>query len=512
MPRFETTPIGPAPVWSAADTIRSSPAVDASLRPAFIASGPAAEANLSRLFSPGTLCVTTGQQPGLLTGALLTIHKAVSAIALARQAEATLGRPVVPVFWVAGDDHDFAEANHLFLTTAANTVLKVTLRERDAGAPLTPMYREPVGPEITAVFDAVTEHTNESEFRPNVMAWLTRHYQPTQNLAGAYAGAVAELLGPFGLVVFQSTHPAAKRAMAPWLLSALERAADLEQALTVTGQALSGAGRPVPVTVGDGASLVMLEANLGRDRLVRHDGGFVSRRSGERWTMERLRAIAQDTPERFSPNVLLRPVVEAALFPTIAYAAGPGELSYFPQTEPVLQALGVQPQRPVARWSARIIEPRIEKILGKLHITPEALNGPEGQLEASLVEAGMPAEAREALNTLRDALTREYGRVSGAIARLDPTMQKPVESARNISLSGLSDIEKRIVTQLKKLNEIVLTKVARARVELWPLGRPQERVLNVAPYLIRYGEALITEAMEAATAWSSGLEPPTPTS
>lgn len=505
--RFETTPIGPAPAADLERLADGRQPPAAEVRDACLAHDAAAAAR-ERLFEAGTLCVTTGQQPGLLTGPLYTLYKGLSAVALARRAEELLDRPVVPVFWVAGDDHDFAEGNHVHLLTLDNDVAELRLRERPEDAPLTPLYREPVGPEVEAVLAAVAEHTPETEFRPDVLAWLRRHYTPEARLAEAFAGAVAELLGPLGLVVLKAWEPPVKRAMRPLLLAALERAGEIDRALSARAEELKREGGDVPVHVGDGATPVMLEGSLGRDRLMCEGEGFVTRRSGERFSLEDLRRLAEEQPARLSPNVLLRPVAEARILPTLAYVAGPGELRYFPQCDPLYALLEVPAQARVARWAGRMIEGRVQKVLEKYDIPADALDAPEGRLEQSLVRDDMPATAQDALSALRRTIDREYDRLRDAATEVDPTMRKPVDAARHQALKGTHDVEKRLVSHLKQQNEILLQQLAKARHNLFPLGKPQERVFTAAPYLIRYGRASFLDgAFAEATAWMRALEP-----
>jgi bacillithiol biosynthesis cysteine-adding enzyme BshC len=502
---FEPTPIpGGLPLdagrLEAARAVRLSP----DLRPAFLAHG-AARVNLDRFFQ-GALCVTTGQQPGLFTGPLYSVHKALTAVALARTLSTRLGQPVVPVFWVAGDDHDFSEGNHAHVLSASHEVQRLLLRERDASAPSTPLYQEPVGDDIIRLFDTLRSILPETEFRPAVLEWLERHYRPEVDLASAYANALSELLGPLGLVVFQPTHAAAKRAMAPWLLRVLEMAVPLQAALSQRAQELQEAGRPAPVAVGDGATMVMIEGRLGRDRLLMDGGAYVGRRAGERWSAAELARLAADQPRRLSPNVLARPVIEAALLPTIAYVAGPGELAYLPQAAPVYRALGVPAQAGVPRWSGRVMEPRVRKVLEKYRIAVDALNQPEGKLEASLVAEDLPAPAREALAGLRAVNAKEYQRLAEAAAAVDPTLRKPVESAKNAALGGLAEIEKRLLGHLKKQNDILLQQVDKARRNVFPLGTPQERVFNITSYTVRYGSAFVEGALAACGAHATTLE------
>lgn len=493
---FEPTPIAGAAVPLAAGGDGDYPRVLPELRPAFVAHGRAM-ANLERLFSPGALAVTSGQQPGLLTGPLYTAYKALTAAALARELETRLQRAVVPVFWVAGDDHDFAEANHCYLLTQGNEIERLALREREQTAPLTPLYREPVGDTITDVLASVARATPDTEFRAHALGWAERHYRPDTNLADAFANALAELLGEFGVVVFRPTHPAAKTAMAPWLLAALERAGELDAALAERARELLESRRAAPVPVGDGASPVMLEGSLGRDRLMLDGAAFTTRRSGERYSLRDLSQLAVHEPERFSPNVLARPVMEAVLLPTLAYVAGPAELAYLPQCTPMYRALGVRPQVPLPRWSGFAIEPRVAKVLEKYRIQPVDLDQPEGQLEAALVQSEMPPAAAQAVQVLRRTLDEEYDRLTEAAVGIDPTLKKPVQSAKHQSLTGVAEIEKRLVGHLKQQNEILVSQVAKARHNLFPLGQPQERVLTALPYLVRYGPEFLRGAYAA---------------
>lgn len=507
---LETTPITTPPLLNAAALAASRNVTpDPVLREACVARGAAAE-NLKRLFGEGGLCVTTGQQPGLLTGPLFTIYKALTTLALARDFEQHLGRPVVPVFWVAGDDHDFLEASHLYHLTPSSGVERVELRVRAPDAPLRPLYQEPLGPEIRSVIDTVLGATPDSEFRGDVTRWVERHYRAEQDFAGAFAEAVAELLGPYGLVVLRSTHSAAKRAMGPHLVAALEAAGELDRDLAQRAAELHSAGRPAPVPVGEGATLVMVQDVQGRDRLVLGDGAYVTRRSGRTWSSDRLRAMAEEDPERLSPNVLLRPAVEAALLPTLAYVAGPGELAYLPQADPIYRILGIAPQAAVPRWSGRVIEARVAKVLDKYGIGATDLALPEGQLEASLVEGDMPAAARDALAALRHGLKQHYAGLEEAAVEVDATMRKSVQSARNSALAGVTQLEKRLVSHLKKRNDIVVRQIAKARSSLFPEGRPQERMFNVIPYLVRYGTRFLDAALDACSSAVPALDGATP--
>lgn len=496
--RYVATPIG-RPAVPAPRTDTFDPGLlDACVRL------PEIEAQLERLREPGTLVVTTGQQPGLFTGPLYTIHKALSAAALARVLARHWDRPVVPVFWMAGDDHDFAEASRATWQTGDGGLRDVALPARAPDAPLTPMSQELLGAEVDACLALLADDLPASEFRDETLEWLRRHYRPDATVAAAYGGALAELLAPSGVVVLDSTHSTVKARAAEHLLAALEGDEALERALARRAAELERAGADPGVALGDGATLVMVEAAAGRDRLVRDGDGYLTRRSRERFDRQTLRALAREEPGRLSPNVLLRPVVESALLPTVAYVAGPGELRYLALTGPVYDALGVPRQTPLPRWSGLLVEPRVDRVLAKFGIGLADLLEPEGALESRLVRSQLPADAIAALAALRESIAARYDEITRSAIAIDPTMERPVRSAKHQALASSHDIEKRLVQHLKRRQETELGQLARARSSVLPHGKPQERVLTVAPFLARYGPALLTELADAIHEWYAG--------
>jgi bacillithiol biosynthesis cysteine-adding enzyme BshC len=463
-----------------------------------------ADGTVERLRNPETLVVTTGQQPGLFTGPLYTVYKALSAAVLARELEQRWTRPVVPVFWVASDDHDFAEARWASWLSTEGEVVTAALPERPADAPLTSLSREALGAVVTDLLDQLEGSLPASPARDETLAWLRRHYVADATVGGSFAGALAELLAPFGVLCLDGSHPALKRAAAPLVLRALELAAPLDRALAARVRALEAEGHHVTVTVGDGATLAFIENGAGRDRLLRTDGGFVTRRAGERFDLDTLARVAEREPERLSANVLLRPVIESALLPTVAYVAGPGELAYLPVCLPVYQALEVPPQTAVPRWSGVVVEPRVDRVLGKFGAGLEELTAPGQVLEARVVRSQVPPELNQAIERLRRVITAEYEAILPAVTAIDPTLERPTGATRQQALSGLEGIEKKVRQHLRKREATELAQIARARATVLPGGRPQERVFTAAGWLGRYGRGFLDDVLAAITAWYAG--------
>lgn len=463
----------------------------------------------SLLELPGLLLVTTGQQAGLFTGPLYTIHKALSAAALAHHLERIWDRPVRPLFWVPGDDHDYDEIAAAHWTDQAGVLHSVRLPPRPASAPLRPMWREPLGAAVAPVLDQFASALPPGQHRDWAEAWLRRHYVADATVAGAYGAALAELLAPLGILVLDSAHQVVKRAAAPLMLGALARGEELEQLLVSQARSLEAGGRAPAVDVGDGAALVFLEDRHGRDRLVRDGDGFRTRRGGDRFSLADLEAIAEREPTRLSPNVLLRPVVESRLLPSVAYVAGPGELAYFRLLEVLYGALDVTPQTPVPRWSGAIIEPHVDRILGKFGAAPdEVLRDPAG-LERRVVEAHLPDLVRDQLERIRRANAELYPPLRDPLTGVDPTLVGPWASARRLADWAVRDLERKALARLRAREAVELGQLARVRGALLPRGAtPQERLLNVTPFLARHGTSLLSTVLGAAGQWyQAALEP-----
>lgn len=500
--RFLPTPLKDAPEstdWRSVASAQKTVRRDGAVAGALIAHGAASD-NRSRLLEGGALAVTTGQQAGLFTGPLFSVLKALSAAALAHELNAAGNGPVVPVFWVAGDDHDFAEINHCYVTGQDGRVTRIVLRERAADAPMLAAYREPVGPEGAVALAALEALLPPGDARSSTMDLLRRAYAPDHSLAEANALAMAELLGPYGLVVCRGWDGTLKKAAKDVLLRAAKGAAKLDAGLLAEAELLRARGANVPVEVGQGLTLLMIEGRQGRDRLRIAGNGFETRRGGEAFSLADLERIAAEEPERLSGNVLLRPAVEATVFPTVGYFGGPGELAYLAQTGPVFQQLGVPRPARLARLSGLLVEAKVDKILEKNRLTPSDLATDEGALISRVARDALPGSAAAALAELRAAITSHYATLQAEAVAVERTLEKPVENMRNQALVGTQEIEKKLLAALKRANETAVQQVVRARDQLFPEGTPQERVISAVSFVGRHGTAVLDLLFDAARA------------
>jgi bacillithiol biosynthesis cysteine-adding enzyme BshC len=437
--------------------------------------------------------VTTGQQTGLFTGPLYTVHKTLSAIALARALERELDVPVAPLFWVASDDHDWDEVNHADFLDRDNKPRCVELSPGSDRRPS--MGRRALGKEIESALSEMAEVLPDSDFSGDLLESLRAAYRPDHTVAQAFTETVHDLFGAFDLLVTDAQHTVVRELGAGVLRQELSASAQHEQKLANQTARLTEAGYESQVSIIEGATNVFYEDAHGRERILREDGGWVLRASHRRMTDAELWDMFERDRDGFSANVLLRPVLESHVFPTLAYVAGPGELRYLAQTGCLFEAHGVGMPLVFPRFSVTLVETKVRKVLDKLGLDLDAFERPVHEIAAEYVQDEMPEPAMDALSTLRRSIQEGYQKLFDASRPVDPTLKGPIFHARNSSFQALSDAEKKIRQHVRQQHEIAVDQIRKAFDNLRPHNKPQERVLNVYQYLSRYGRDLLGDIL-----------------
>ncbi|WP_284351645.1 bacillithiol biosynthesis protein BshC [Roseisolibacter agri] len=455
------------------------------LRPAFDVSGEAA-ARLERSAAGAGIVVTTGQQPGLFGGPLYTLSKAISARALADALEERTGLPVAPVFWAATDDADFEEARG---TVVALDGAVRTLRLEAEPIEGTPMSAVPMGDDVRPLFDVLARAAGSAAFVEALDA-ARAAYVPGATVGDAYVRLLRALLEPLGIAVIDASHPAVREAGFNLLRRALMQSAAIETALAQRTAAIEAAGFAPQVPDVAGRTLVFRDDADGRKARV---------------AVADARAIVPSVKRgSLGPNVLLRPVMERSILPTVAYVAGPGEYAYFAQVSAVATALGVPQPLAVPRWSVTIVEPHVRRALDHLGLDVDDLRHPHAP-EADLARRAMPAAVSQALDAVRDAVAR----ATDALREHDEAralLPAPaVEGAARSLEHRIQRLERRYLAALKRRDDVETRALAVARSALFPDGVRQERALNALPLVARHGPALLDAMLAAARTHADAL-------
>ena len=452
---------------------------------------------LDRWTEQGGVIVTTGQQPGLFGGPLYSLYKGISAIRLAERLEELLGRPVLPVFWVASEDHDWDEADHTYVIDTANQLVR--LQVPDPGHIKRALHRIPLGEEIVDVVEQAAQHLPATDFSAPYVDRLREVYKPGATLADGFAGVLSSLLGPLGMCFADAASPAVKELSGPLLLEELARAESHEALLREDADKLERAGYSPQVAILDGAVNLFLEGPGGRERIYRNGKDFELRRSGQSVSAESVRERAESDPLTLSPNVLLRPVVESTIFPVISYVAGPGETAYYAQIKRLFEAHGLMMPVIYPRHAVTVVEAKVRKKLDKFGLDLERLQRPLHEIMSDIARDEVPDDVRQALRKLESDVERGSVDLLEAVTSIDPTLKGPVTNARNTALSAFQAAERKIIQSVKRENEVASSQLEVAQRHLFPEGQPQERILAPLYYLVRYGSDFVESLVEGFT-------------
>jgi bacillithiol biosynthesis cysteine-adding enzyme BshC len=453
-----------------------------------------ARASAARLADPRSVAVVTGQQAGLFGGPLYTLLKAITTIQIARRVEAAEGIPVVPVFWVAGEDHDWLEVRTTAVLDGEFTRREITLAD-PAGAGLQPVDGLMLDASIEEALTALETALPATEFKSDVIARLRRHYTPGVSVAHAFARWMDDLLGRFGLVVFEGSDPAAKRIVADIFAAEM---ADPSRSMAAVEQACAGLRAhgfaPQVDPAADGTTLFYLDA--GGRQAIKRVGQNLSIAGRERTTAD-MAAEAQEHPERFSPNVLLRSVVQDRLFPTICYVGGPGEIAYQAELGGVYAVHGVGRPLLCPRGSATIIDSAAAKFLDRPDVTFAALQAQNEAFLNQLLAQQMPPALERTLDEAAGAIRGHLDRVREILPAIDPTLTGAADTTRDRMLESLKQLQGKAIQAAKRKDDTLRRQFLRTQALVFPGGQPQERDLSVAFFIARHGDGLVGRLLEA---------------
>jgi bacillithiol biosynthesis cysteine-adding enzyme BshC len=443
--------------------------VDALRRQYGYAPAPAIEANLLLLAEPTTFTVTTGHQLNLLTGPLYFIYKIVTAIKLSRQLKAAYPQyDFVPVYWMATEDHDFAEINHFSL-------FGKTFAWDAAGTG---------GPVGRLALDGLEEQLL-SQLPPEVPAAFRAAYIGAATLAEATRRLADALFAEFGLVTLDADRPALKQALVPVLEKEIREQAS-NAAVQATNARLSAAGYK-PQVYSRPLNLFFLTAEGKRERLEPDANGadcveVTIRNTARCHNQAELLALAQEHPEQFSPNVVLRPLYQEILLPNLAYIGGGAEVAYWFQLKDVFAAYGVPFPIVLPRNSALYISRANGGKLRKLGLTSLDIFKPLTELKKQV--GATLGQEEISLKVQQQALAASFQQVQDLAQRLDPTLVKTVAAEAQKAAAGLAGLEKRLSKAAEMKHETAYSQLGALKDKLFPDNGLQERSENVLSILI----------------------------
>jgi bacillithiol synthase len=448
--------------------------------------------NIGRLRA-GASVVVTGQQVGLFGGPLFSVFKALTAVKLANEANAA-GVDAVPVFWLATSDHDLAEINHVSIPRSDWSLQK--LEAKTHGVRDAPVGTVTFGQEIEPLVNAAAELLGDSE----IADVLREAYRPGETFGSAFARLFTKLFADWGVILLDGSDPELHAIAEPIYLAAINRSAELDDVVLARGHALDAAGYHQQVKVTASSTLLFAIVDGARVPVQRRGNGssdmdFVLGPKSISQA-ELLRGISA-APHLFSPNVLLRPVVQDYLLPTLAYVGGASEVAYFAQGDVVYQALLKRTTPIIPRFSATLVETKPQALLERYGVSLRDLfQGPEA-LREKLASRTLPREVQTAFNNADLVVDKALSAIRDSLARLDQTLVDSATHATSKIHHQLNQLRARAARAELRQSEVLGRHAELLSRALYPEKTLQEREIAGIHFIARHGSQLLGQLYDA---------------
>ncbi len=451
---------------------------------------PAGEKNLSLLAKPGCCAVVTGQQVGLFTGPAFAIYKALTAVKLVRHLSEQ-GIESVPIFWLATEDHDLAEVNHCSIQDRDGNPQAIAYpgRPEVEGSPAGTL---PLSDAVNASLESLASLLPDSSAANDVLGWLSECYRPGETLGSAFGKSIARLLAKYGVLAIDPLDSRVHGLTASLFETVVEKTPALRDALHARNQQLITQGLHAQVRVGETSTLLFVYEAGKRSVLQFQNGEFISS-TGKKYSSAELLNLAKKHPEQLSPTALLRPVMQDALLPTVAYVGGPAEIAYLAQSVPLYEQLLGRMPVVVPRASVTVLDSPIQRVLGKYSLGIADVFAGRQQLREKMAAKFFSEDLTARFATAAEGLQQQMEAIQQALQKLDPTL---VEAARNGAqkmLYQLTSLERKAAASVQGKSDQVERDATRIENALYPDKSMQERVYCGASILARFGMNVMDE-------------------
>jgi bacillithiol biosynthesis cysteine-adding enzyme BshC len=446
-------------------------------------------ANIELLRDQRSVCVFAGQQAGLFGGPLLTLIKGLAIVRSARLHAERLDRPVIPIFWIAGDDHDFAEANHTHILSRKGEVRRLEYQTPPLQAVPTGEVRFEDSQELSRVLDQIAEEFGQTDFSSELVATLRRCYTSEDTMVTAFGKFMSAIAGQSGLVLFNPADPEVKRLAVPFFEQVIEKQQAISKSVIITNERLRQCDYHVQVEKKENAVHLFCNQD-GRRPIMREGDGFLL---GDRHaTRAELKSLLVEHPETFSTDVLTRPLLQSWLFPVLMQMGGPSEIAYFAQVNPLFELFSLPAPIYRARPSLTLAERRSAQLMLDLGVAFEDLLGDVEQVVNRVLAETFPADVEGRFGGFRKEIEDRFRILADEVVSFDSALQGMAEQTRGKIDFLLNGLEAKVFAAHKKKSQETRERIYRLSNALYPQRALQERCLNITYFLARYGAGIVT--------------------
>ncbi|ASL66693.1 TPA: bacillithiol biosynthesis cysteine-adding enzyme BshC [Bacillus cereus] len=456
--------------------------------------------NVKALGDENTYVVIAGQQAGLLTGPLYTIHKVISILQLAKEKEESLGVKVVPVFWIAGEDHDMDEINHTFV--AKNKKMKKTIfydrNPKKASASESELSVEDCRSWIEEIFKTYPE----TNFTKDVLKFVDDALKKSNTYVDFFAHFITKIFANSGLILVDSHHPELRKLEIPFFKRIISKYKEVQEGLRNQQEVIKELGYKPIIETKSHAVHIFMEIDNERVLLEEHQGKFVGKDGAHSFSYEELIEEMERNPARFSNNVVTRPLMQEYVFPTLAFIGGPGELAYWSELQQVFHTVGFQMPPVVPRLTITYVERDIATDLFDLQLreSDPFLNDVD-KLRENWLSNRVEEPIDDHFEKAKKEITDIHISLQQFVKKIEPGLGAFAGKNELKINEQIELLERMLKRNVEKKYEVQLNKFRRIQFALRPLGAPQERVWNVCYYLNQFGLDFVDRVMKNPFSW-----------
>ncbi len=449
--------------------------------------------SIEKLRQDDTLVIFSGQQAGLYGGPFLTLVKAIGIVKKAILLQSQTGKTVVPIFWIACDDHDFEEVNHSWLPGRDGTIEKVPYLSDDLPAVSVAdiCFDDETG--YNKLIELTRNILGDTDFTEELYTRLFAAYTRDGNFMRAFAQYITDILPDFGLILFCPYDKDVKTISKSFFKRLAEGHFRSKELMKETEKELLADGYHIQAEKKESA-VHLFYHDPERKAIHLEDGSFLV--GDKKLGLPALLDLIDKFPEKFSPDVLTRPVWQSYLFPVVAQTGGPSEIAYFCQIGKLFELFGLVQPYIMFRPALTLVEKRQQELMEKYDIKLSDLAGDVEQIINRILADSFPKEIEKKLSGFKENLKFGFDDLSEAILETYSDMNPMVKQAYGKIDSTLDHLEKKVYTQHKKNNDITRNRIYKLAATLFPNKTFQERVININYFISRYGFGIVDFMIE----------------
>ncbi|WP_445488430.1 bacillithiol biosynthesis cysteine-adding enzyme BshC [Niallia sp. 03133] len=462
-------------------------------------SSPSVQQSIKKLRKKDSVVVIGGQQAGILTGPLYSIHKVISITLLAEEKEKELGIPVVPIFWIAGEDHDYLEINHLY-TPGKEKMEKKVYSQKVIDKRMASDI--PLDKKICFEWiEGIIECYGETEFSHSLLSFLKDGVAQSETFVDLFSYITMGLFKEYGLLLVDSGDENLRLLEKEIFLKQIEHAEMLAERVIEQQEIVKKAGYPLVIEMSENpANLFYYDEDKKERVLLQFDARqnmFIGKDGTVQYSKEQLKEIASEFPNKLSNNVVTRPITQDLLFPTLAFIGGPGEIAYWAELKKAFECLGIKMPPIVPRLNITLMERCVEADMAELQldISEVIVSGTKEKCDQFLDSVGNE-KIREILNLVKENIKENYSRLEEEVAKDVKGLLPLLKKNENFLIKQLDFMEMKVDDSVKQKHEVIVNKFNRIERNMKPDDSPQERIWNITYFLNKYGLDFLDELMK----------------